>query len=388
MKSRLLTVLSACVLLFCSLATAYGAQVVSMGTFYTSGEGTDISGDGQIVVGSFTGSGSSVLTYWTPTQGLVTVNGVIGTATGISRDGTTFVGGGTQGNFLYSNGTGFVGLPNTSGQTLALGLQATGVSDDGSFVAGGQQYGAMVWDSTGNPTLISEGKGSDISGDGTVVVGQSTVSSTLQATRWEFDSLLGVWGQTTLTTGTGGGWAHAVSQDGSIVFGVAAGNAFRWIEGVGTEDINDSYLSSNVWGVTANGAIAAGNVVGLSSVSEAAIWDATNGWQTLESLLLAAGLSSGDIPYLDFAGAISSDGRYIVAVGDDKGYWIDLGAPLTTVPIPATAWLFGSGLLGLTSIVRRKKTNKQNHTPHSGHSFIRRPPFFGVVCPSLRQSRR
>ena len=31
------------------------------------------------------------------------------------------------------------------------------------------------------------------------------------------------------------------------------------------------------------------------------------------------------------------------------------GAPVSTVPIPAAAWLFGSGLLGLIGVARRKK---------------------------------
>ena len=30
-------------------------------------------------------------------------------------------------------------------------------------------------------------------------------------------------------------------------------------------------------------------------------------------------------------------------------------APVSTVPVPAAVWLFGSGLLGLVGIARRKK---------------------------------
>lgn len=36
--------------------------------------------------------------------------------------------------------------------------------------------------------------------------------------------------------------------------------------------------------------------------------------------------------------------------------WTSKGMALTSVPIPAAAWLFGSGLLGLAGIARRKKT--------------------------------
>jgi len=35
--------------------------------------------------------------------------------------------------------------------------------------------------------------------------------------------------------------------------------------------------------------------------------------------------------------------------------WLAETAPLTTVPVPAAVWLFGSGLLGLVGVARRKK---------------------------------
>ena len=31
-------------------------------------------------------------------------------------------------------------------------------------------------------------------------------------------------------------------------------------------------------------------------------------------------------------------------------------APVNAVPVPATVWLFGSGLIGLVGVARRKKT--------------------------------
>ena len=60
-----------------------------------------------------------------------------------------------------------------------------------------------------------------------------------------------------------------------------------------------------------------------------------------------------------------SDGQ-LRAVDDDftlKYYavyavWTEAGAgaPISSVPIPAAAWLFGSGLLGLVGVARRKKS--------------------------------
>lgn len=41
-------------------------------------------------------------------------------------------------------------------------------------------------------------------------------------------------------------------------------------------------------------------------------------------------------------------------LGGSRGTYRTTGLAVTSVPIPATAWLFGSGLLGLVSVARRK----------------------------------
>jgi hypothetical protein len=41
-------------------------------------------------------------------------------------------------------------------------------------------------------------------------------------------------------------------------------------------------------------------------------------------------------------------------LGGTKGKYKTTGLAVTSVPVPATAWLFGSGLIGLTGVARRK----------------------------------
>ena len=59
-------------------------------------------------------------------------------------------------------------------------------------------------------------------------------------------------------------------------------------------------------------------------------------------------------------GGLNSLGNWTLFVSDNAG--LDLGTlnswslDITPVPVPAAVWLFGSGLLGLVGIARRKKT--------------------------------
>ena len=51
--------------------------------------------------------------------------------------------------------------------------------------------------------------------------------------------------------------------------------------------------------------------------------------------------------------SIRANGDHKFHMGEFNVHVAALGT--TTVPVPAAAWLFGSGLLGLTGIARRKK---------------------------------
>ena len=55
---------------------------------------------------------------------------------------------------------------------------------------------------------------------------------------------------------------------------------------------------------------------------------------------------------VEIGACISTVGCYEPPTGDDNDYLVYKGA---VVPVPAAVWLFGSGLLGLVGIARRKK---------------------------------
>jgi hypothetical protein len=88
--------------------------------------------------------------------------------------------------------------------------------------------------------------------------------------------------------------------------------------------------------------------------------------QATLNLLYLSVVSSGGIAFLNFNAADTRSLLYQVSLYDPYGY--DLATDdytgildtqsyyINAVPLPAAAWLFGSGLLGLVGITRRKKT--------------------------------
>ncbi|HFD80200.1 MAG TPA: hypothetical protein ENK05_07415 [Gammaproteobacteria bacterium] len=375
MRFRLPTLTGLLILCLGAMPLARSAQVVSLGQVYGCCNGFGISGDGQTVVGSFAPIQTSVPQYWTTTQGVVTVPGRRGAFNSISRDGSTLAGTGlATDNFKYSAASGFIDLPATSGRTDIIGLGPSALTDDGSTVVGKQPQdgfstgeSAVAWDAAGNPSVLSQGAALDVSGDGSVVVGRSRINGINQAVVWTAGTVPGTRVRAVLdSTGLGAEEARAVSSDGRIVFGqVAGGTSFRWEQGLGIQDIGGSVANSQVWDTTADGFFAVGSIndpLLTGNASKAAIWDAANGWRTLEDLLLAAGFAGDALARLEVASAVSTDGRYLVAGqlaawnNPGEAFWIDLGAPLSVaaVPLPAAVWLFASGAAGLFGMAWKK----------------------------------
>ena len=75
---------------------------------------------------------------------------------------------------------------------------------------------------------------------------------------------------------------------------------------------------------------------------------------------LVFGYTDIDCPWFDFC---STTNEYVRISLDNGGFdagflskrFNDTGTAVTTIPIPAAVWLFGSGILGLASVARRKR---------------------------------
>jgi len=69
-------------------------------------------------------------------------------------------------------------------------------------------------------------------------------------------------------------------------------------------------------------------------------------------------IASGSNQIMTLWGANYGGGTFTGDYGPNppRDLGMDLRLKLTAVPVPAAAWLFGSGLLGLAGVVRRKKT--------------------------------
>lgn len=247
-------------------------------------------------------------------------------------------------NFVASQWTPGVGVeqlgdfPNTSQRS-----EAAAVSDDGSIVVGTGSFGpneirvATMWRNGEVINLDPEpprdvGSSSfpfefasaafDVSGDGTVVVGQRTTASgrtSSQAFRWENGQFQ------TLNESETFGRANAVSADGSVVVGVSGTQPFRWeagsFTGLPTTSQSCCELSrGEAIGVSDDGGVIVGQVLG-SSGPEAARW--------VDGQLSSLGdLPGGDVQSI--ANAVSRNGDIVVGTGriedgDRAFYWDAVG---------------------------------------------------------------
>jgi len=239
--------------------------------------------------------------------------------------------------------------------------EAMGVSGDGSVVvgessstSGGEAYrweaGTMI--GLGDlPGGIFDSFARGVSGDGSVVVGGGHSASGGEAFRWEAGQMTGLGD---LAGGNFYSYAQDVSVDGSVVVGnsySASGiEAFRWEDDVmtGLGDLTGGEFGSNAFGVSGDGSVVVGYSASALLGQEAFIWDADNGMRSLKDVLINDfGLDMTDWT-LGRAHSISNNG--LVIVGSGINPYGNTEAWIATVPEPTTLLL-----LGLGAVILRKK---------------------------------
>ncbi len=324
-------------------------------------EAYDVSADGCVVVGN--------PGYWTSSGGWQSLSGE---AYAVSADGSVIVG------YINSTNPPWPGYPEASRWTAEGGMQglgllpgrghnqssSSGVSADGSVVVGwsvgmwGGKSEAFRWTESDGMQSIGDLPGgkfwsqaTDVSADGSVVVGVGNSASGIEAFRWTESG-----GFQALGDLPGGGFYSCglnVSPDGSVVIGYsksASGiEAFRWENGVmlGLGDLPGGGFGSRAYDVSANGSV----VVGKSLIGDhpqtgnvAFIWDADHGMRNLKTLLendYGLDLTGWR---LAFARGISDDGLTIVGTGHSPDYPHNFEAWVVTFPGPATHYVDGDAV--------------------------------------------
>lgn len=371
-------------------ASFRGLGYLPGGSFSSSA--SDVSADGSVVVGSAssgTAPGQSEAFRWSAETGMVGLGDLPGSffrsnGYGVSDDGLVVVGEslGTSGieAFRWSAETGMVGLGDLPGGYFTS--SALGVSADGSVVVGqgssfigpnGNSGEAFRWSAeTGMVSLGDLPGGSfysfatDVSADGSVVVGGGSSASRGEAFRWSTQT--GMIGLGELPSGNNS-FANAISADGSVVVGTAASGttsgqneAFRWSAQtgmVGLGDLPGSVFRSGASDVSANGSVVVGQ--GFSTLGfEAFIWDKVNGMRSLQNVLTNDfGLDLRGWR-LSRAAGISADGLTIVGSAYNPSNrneaWIAQLDAQTVQPVPEPSTLLGSVLLmGFGAFFQRRQ---------------------------------
>jgi autotransporter-associated beta strand protein/probable HAF family extracellular repeat protein len=332
-----------------------------------------VSGNGSVVVGI-----SQIVDFglsppqpfsWTASGGMVAIGNPPGgslpnsIANAANSDGSVIVGfnGTTSEAFRATSPTNIVSLGTLPGSG---GSRALGVSGDGSVVVGqsyfssSETYKAFRWTASTGMTGLGTLPGDNgsaanaISADGSVIVGFSYNIATNPGPQAAFR-----WTQSGGMTGLGflPGMDHsiatAVNANGSVIVGnsytfsttggVNPNEAFRWTNSTGMVGLG--YLPGGVvsiaTGVSADGSV----VVGQSFIgddNQAFRWTQSLGMQSIAGILSANGDSVG--MQLNFASGVSADG--ITIVGSGTVAFGDLGAWVARIPINAFALLDMQGV--------------------------------------------
>ena len=357
----------------CTLSSPCGGTPVNLGTI-EGVDGTSVAfgtnADGSVIVGQsatglFDPSGHTLYHAFRSTaDGRISDLGTLGNVAGSSlanatnSDGSVVVGQSATAlrdgfdnvlshAFRWTSGEGMSDLGTID--NVVGNSRANGVSADGSVVVGfsmapqnpngSSYYHAFRWTHAGGMVDLGTINGAAgfssanaISGDGSVVVGESAIpkvqnSFFSHAFRWTSSGGMADLG--TLGNVAGYSSATATNFDGSVVVGrstapadpsgLGAVHAFRWTSASGMADLGTpggASGNSRATGVSGDGAVVIGQYsTNCSECGELPFrWTEKTGTQDLNNLLKSAGvLPQGTLLYT--ANGISSDGQFIVGSG-------------------------------------------------------------------------
>ena len=216
-----------------------------------------VSADGKVIVGaSDLASGDRHAVRWT-SQGISDLGTLAGGnysyATATNADGAVVVGaslvGGHAHAFRWTDGV-MSDLDNFNGNySIARAVSSTGNTVAGEWATNSYQRRVFVWTTEGGTSDIGTLGGanvlfSDLSSDGTTVVGSGDTGTTMRAFRWTATSGMSDLG----TIGDGGSRAYGVNADGSVVVGEfdlgQLNRGFRWTQETGMQTI-EQWLDAN-----------------------------------------------------------------------------------------------------------------------------------------------
>lgn len=331
-------------------------------TSYASG----VSSDGSLVTGRSWSVAGGEAVRWTPSGGISALAGVSGDyrstyARAVSADGGTVVGEAYRINsgyrlpYSWTAAGGMVLLDELPGGDLSS--SASDVSADGQVVVGHSAGKPVVWTGGGSPVFVGSlyglegGYAQAVSNDGTVIVGAS------HAGDGHYEPFL--WTAATGMVGLGflpghdDGRVGDLSGDGRAVVGQSANKAFLWTAGTGVVDISagSGAISSDAYAVSGDGSVVVGRAYWESNNPRPFIWDEAGGLRDLQDVLVTDyGLDLSGWTLIS-ADGISDDGLTIVGFGRNPAGTTE--GFVAVVPEPASALLVVVGAVGLAARRRR-----------------------------------
>lgn len=319
--------------IFCVAGSARATDgLFDLGTFGgANGFASDISGDGNVVVGTAGLPGGNGHAFrWTFSGGmqdLGAIGGPTSFALGTNQDGSVITGStgatGFEHPFRWTSSEGMVDLGTLGG----LNGFGRAVSSDGSTIVGQARLAnadlhAFRWTSGGGLQDLGTAGGNSsfataVSRDGAAVAGNTT-NGLGQPRAFRWTTLGGLQDLGTLggASSNVGSNKSALSLDGSVVVGASEINfatptvfhAFRWTAGGGMQDLGTlGGANSSATVASSDGSVVGGSSERADMIGQHAFrWSSTTGMQALGSL---GGLSS-------FVQAMNPTGTVLVGAAD------------------------------------------------------------------------